>query len=373
MPKKKIVFIITKSNWGGAQKYVYELATSLPAAIFDCLVILGGDGELKQALEKKMVRTVSLKYLERNVSLKKEFIVLRELVSILKKEKPDIIHLNSSKIGGLGSLAGRIAGVKKIIFTAHGWAFKEPRSIMSRAAIKFLSWLTIIFSHKVIVLSKTEKKFVESWPFCQSKLEIIPIGVNNINFIGKNEARKKLHIEDNNSVIAGNIAELHKNKGLEYAAQAFSKLKDRKIIYEVIGEGEEKKALEGLISSLGIQEKMKLIGKIENGAILLKAFDLFLFPSVKEGLPYTLLEAGLASLPVIATNVGGIPEVITDKENGLLIPPKDPEAIIEAINFYVSNPEKAKEFGNKLREKVLKDFSLEQMVSKTIKIYESQS
>ncbi|NQV93114.1 glycosyltransferase, partial [Candidatus Kaiserbacteria bacterium] len=144
MKKKKILFIITKSNFGGAQRYVYDIARSLSPDAFDVVVAFGGEGLLKDKLAHAKIRTVPIEDLERDINIFNEIDVFFQLLKLYRVEKPDIVHLNSSKIGGIGALAGRIAQVPLIIFTAHGWAFNEERSWGARKIIAFLYWITLI-------------------------------------------------------------------------------------------------------------------------------------------------------------------------------------------------------------------------------------
>jgi hypothetical protein len=111
--KTKLFICITKSNWGGAQKYVFDLATNIPGSDYDITVLLGGNGDLAKNLEKAGIRVINLAHSQRDIDVGKEFNLFFELIKIFKKEKPDIIHLNSSKMGGVGALAGRICGIKK--------------------------------------------------------------------------------------------------------------------------------------------------------------------------------------------------------------------------------------------------------------------
>ena len=138
--KLKILFIITKSNFGGAQRYVYDIATHLPKDKFEATVALGGSGVLKDKLEATGIRTIALPDLERDISVVKEWRAFVNIFKAIKETEPDIVHLNSSKAGALGALAARLYNLFlklskrdlqlgiKIIFTAHGWAFKEKRN-----------------------------------------------------------------------------------------------------------------------------------------------------------------------------------------------------------------------------------------------------
>src|SRR3989339_303916 len=140
-PVKKVLFIITKSNFGGAQRYVYDIATHLDKERFVPVVALGGTGEkhapqgiLQHLLEEKNIRIHSVKHFMRNMSFIQDVSAFFELLRILKKERPDVLHVTSSKAGGLGALAGRVAQVPTIIFTSHGLAYDEAwRPLLQRA------------------------------------------------------------------------------------------------------------------------------------------------------------------------------------------------------------------------------------------------
>src|SRR3989339_333433 len=118
-PKKKVCFFVTKGVWGGAQKYVYSLATSLPKNSYDVFVVVGEGKILKDRLEEKNIRTYEIAGLRRDISVLSEIRSFLFLLKILRKESPDVLHLNSPKAGGLGTVVGRLLGIKKIIFTVH--------------------------------------------------------------------------------------------------------------------------------------------------------------------------------------------------------------------------------------------------------------
>lgn len=371
--KKKILYVITKSNWGGAQRYVYDLATNLPKEKFYPIVILGGEGELGVKLEEKNINIIKIDRLTRDINFFDDLLVFFKLIKIFKKERPDVIHLNSSKISGLGALAGRLTSVPKIIFTVHGWPFNESRPYIQKILIKFASWLTVLLSHLTITVS--EKDFHDSPLFIiKSKLRLIHNGIVAQEIEGGNRARELLGIKEispRESVVIGTIAELHRNKGILYAIKAMERLSRDAInaSFVIVGEGEDRKKIEELIIIKNLSKSVFLLGEKKNAGRLAGAFDIFLLPSIKEGLPYVLLEAGMAGLPVVATEVGGTPEIIDHMKNGILVPAKDTEAIARAIKFLIDNPEKRKEFGEKLKEKVGKEFKLETMVEKTLAMY----
>lgn len=374
--KIKILFVITKSNFGGAQKYVYDLATNLSKDRFDVVVALGGFGVLSEKLHKQHIRVIPIRSLNRDVHVFNDVFALFELFSIYKKEKPDIVHLNSNKAGGIGSLAARLAFVPKIIFTAHGWAFNEERPQWQCFLIKLFSWFIIVFSHKTIAISDAVKNNTKNWPLVAKKISVIKNGIKEPTFYLREESRTFItskintHIPEN-AFIAGTIAELHTSKGLRYAIQCMEKLvsENPSLYYVILGDGEEKEKLKKLINSYKLQERVFLLGFIDNAASYLKAFDIFILPSLTEGLGLVLLEAGYAKLPVIASRVGGIPEVIENNTTGILVNPRDSDAIALAITKLYRESSTRKELGEALHKKILNDFSLTRVLSQTENIY----
>jgi len=373
--RKKIIYLVTKSNWGGAQKYVYDLSTGLSEEKYEAAVAGGGKGRLFDKIRKAGIKAINLDYLERDINLFREFIVFFKLFFFFLKEKPDIIHLNSSKIGGLGALSGYLANVPKIIFTVHGWPFKEERGLLSIAVIKALSWFTAILSDKVVVLSETEKSLGRKIWIPEKKLIKIHNGVGDISFKNKEDARKYLSglvgFSSEDKTIIGSVAELHKNKGFDILLPAFAELAKQypEMILIIFGEGEERKRLETIIKKTGFAGRVLLPGYVSEEPFYLAGFDIFVLPSRKEGLPYAIMEAGLAGLPVVASDVGGINEIIEDMKSGILVRPKSYSELKKAIIFLLENKDKSRHFGEVLREKIKKDFSLKKMLKETERLY----
>ena len=378
--KTKILYVITKSNYGGAQRYVFDLATSLPEDQFEVQVALGGTGEkdaatgtLESTLKARGVRTIFVRSFMRDISFFRELSVFRELLSIIKGY--DVVHLNSSKAGGIGALAARFNGIKNIIFTSHGLAYDEDRGMLARIAIWFATWATCLLCHKVIVLSQDNFKRARQLPFCSRKITLIHNGIKPVEFRDREIVRsnwtQRFNLSvTNNTIWLGTIAELTKNKGLSYTLQSLSELQETHpdFVYMLIGDGEERRQLESLVEKYNLGKKVKIIGFLANASDVLPAFDIFTLSSVKEGLPYVLLEAGLAGCAVVASRVGGIPDVIEHEVTGLLANPKNPEEIKKNLIRYEDSALRTR-MGDSLKTKLAKEFSFEKMVEKTVSVY----
>lgn len=375
LERKKILYLITKSNWGGAQRYVYDIATSLPKDRFETVVALGGNGELAKKLTEAGIRTIVMPELQRDISMSKELRAFRHLWRIVGDEKPDVFHVNSSKAGGIGALVGRLRGVPKIVYSAHGWAFNEDRSSIARFVIGFFHWLTVMLSHTTIAVSNATK-YQMRWPLAQRKIVVVQNGRPETPFCTREEAREKCVktapalAPYKDEFWTGTIAELHPVKRHDVVIEAIAKLRDEGLILRhiIVGTGELKEKLEKLIGERNLSGQVFMLGHIDEAARFLRAFDIFILPSRSEALAYTVIEAAQAGLPIVASRVGGLPEIITNEWDGILIRSGDVKVMADTLRSLKEDATK--------RERLAKaaqtrggHFSLERMVFETTAVY----
>lgn len=373
---KKFLYIITQSELGGAQKYVLDLAGSLKDE-FNIVVACGEQGlqgEIAQELSAKKIEVYQIKNLKREISPFKDISALFEILKIIKKTKADIIHLNSSKVSILGSLASGLAKLifskHKTVYTAHGWVFNEPLSEAKKKFYKSAEKFSAFFKDIIICVSDFDRTTaLKEKIAAEEKLITIHNGIKKIDFLSREESRNILKIKPKEFAI-GSIGNLYQNKGYEYLIEAIKiVLKNKKNLKTIIiGDGPEKKSLEKLVKKEGLQDKLILTGRID-AKNLLKAFDLYVCSSVKEGLSYTIIEAMTAGLPIVATKTGGNPELIEDGKNGLLAEIKNPTDLAEKIIFLINNPQAAKKFGLSAKNKAENNFCFEKMAEETKKVY----
>jgi glycosyltransferase involved in cell wall biosynthesis len=373
--RKKILYLITKSNWGGAQRYVFDLALSLPQEEFETVVALGGAGPLADKLTAAGIRTISIPSLQRDVSLAKEIRAFREIGQILRTERPTILHINSSKAGVLGALIGRLVGVPKIIFTSHGWAFNEDRPGWQRFVLRAIHWLTVLLSHQTIAVSREVKRQM-NWPFAQKKMVVIHNGRTIANLHTREEARAYLCarcpalLPYQNDFWSITIGELHPVKRHDAVIAAMKELVAREpsTRHIIMGGGEQEADLRKQISALGLEENVFLLGAVDEAAQYLKAGDMFVLASRSEAMAYVIVEACIAGLPVVATSVGGIPEVIDHGTSGLLVSLQDKKALFEAIfQARTDGALRAKLAAGALSR--AEDFTLEKTLNQTTDLY----
>jgi len=403
-----MVYLITSSEFGGAQKYVFDLATNLNPQENKIVVAVGshGDGEfLKKLAAFPYIKTVQLKNLKRLPNPLTAKKCLKEITTLLRQEKPDVLHLNSTTAGCLGSLAAKIYKKKtgarlRVIYTVHGWAFLEPGFIKSKIYL-LAEKLTAPYKDLFIVLSETDRQVaLKKYLVPAEKIKKIYNGLNpnSLQFLPVEQAKKILPSgwQKNNKPVIATIANFYKTKGLKFLIKAIALIKNNSQPQQlddnplsfippffpqsgkggqigdcqllIIGDGPERKKLERLIANLNLKEQVFLAGRIPQASQYLKAFNIFVLPSVKEGMPFAILEAMAADLPIIATRVGGLPEIIENNVSGILVEPKNPLALAKAIKDLLNDPAKQKNLAIQAKQQVLK-FSLSQMLKQTFALY----
>ncbi|MDQ5962710.1 MAG: hypothetical protein QG653_517 [Patescibacteria group bacterium] len=359
--KKKILFVITKSNWGGAQKYVYDLATSFRDKHFDVAVALGGNDELALRLEENHIPVIHLKTLKNDMNMVGSIKTFFELLRVYRKESPDIIHLNSSKIGLFGGMAGLFSSAR-IIFTAHSWPFNEERGEMQKKILRLLMQCTVFFSDRTICNSKNTVQTLNPPEFLKRKCEIIYNGIRPISFKPSGTFFAERGIEKKEELALVSIGELHESKGFDLALNHLAKLSHLSWEWHVLGEGKERENLESLIKNLGLHNRVFLHGHVKDAPTHLTSFDVFFLPSRTEGLAYVAIEALQTNLPIIASNAGGIPEVLRRDTDTTFVTIRDPNAYItieKALRM------KSLPVTSHARDKLRIEFSLAHMVEQT--------
>lgn len=384
--RKKVLYIITKSVWGGAQRYVYDLAINLPRDKFEPIVAAGGSGPLFNKLKEANIRTIVIPGLERDINIVKELKSFWHLVKILFAEKPEIVHLNSSKTGCIGAIAVFIYKIilwrnKPItVFTVHGWSFLEPRPRWQNKIIYLISRISSVFQDKIILICTKDYKIAQEF-IPLHKLSLIFNGIERGDYIDRRIGRETLSKKIKNNlqpdqIVIGTVAELTKNKGLQYLVYAIHMIQNQhpriNFCAVIIGDGEDYSRLENQINSRGLRKKIFLAGFIPDANRYITAFDIFVLPSLKEGLPYTIMEAMNGLTPVVASDVGGIPDLINHDKNGILVSPSDPKELSQALIQLIENKEKRMSIQKEAIKTLEAKFTLDTMLAKTINLYDSQ-
>lgn len=371
--KLKILYLITQSEWGGAQRYVFDLATSMKSE-FDVTIAAGGEehNTLFRMLDIfNTIPRIRLKNLVREINPIKDVKAFFEIRALLKKIQPQIIHLNSSKVGVLGALAAIGLGIK-VIYTVHGWVFLEPMPSWKQLFYLFCEKISCRFRHATVLLSQKELDVAKRYKLNCGNTKIIQHGIDTPEFLSKEEAKNQLQKiisqQITNEIFwIGAIANLYETKDIPNLIEALKNINE-KYTAIIIGYGHELKT-RSLIEKQNLSNRVFLAGGHLVADRFLKAFDLFVLPSTKEGFPYVILEAMAAGLPIVATSVGAIPEMIENEKSGLLAPPKNSDALRAAIESVLKNENLRAFLGKNAEIEFKQKFSKEKMISEVRNLY----
>ncbi|RME30450.1 glycosyltransferase family 1 protein [Candidatus Parcubacteria bacterium] len=335
----RIVLIITKARWGGAQRHVHDLAVGLRERGHDVAVWYGEHGELAERLVRAGIQVRHIPHLQREVRFGSDIRSFVLLTRQLRQESPDVVHLHSSKAGFSGALAARMAGVPRVVFTAHNWAFVQPASPLWRLVYWFLQGVTVWTAHRTIAVSQATARALR-FPGVRGRMSIIHNALPpsfGKSLLPRKDARARLAeladvpmTEDAFWLLS--MSEMIPVKGLDIALEAFAKLAREKPHldwrYLLAGEGPERARLEALANALGIRKRVHFLGQVSESATLLRGADALVLPSRSEGLPYAVLEAAAAGVSIVATKVGGIPEIVSE---AFLAPPGDVDSLARSL------------------------------------------
>ncbi len=319
-----ILHIITQQELGGAQRYLLALAR-LGAETIQVSVAAGPDGgtELANACRSQGVAFYLLPHLRRDIRLGDDRAAIADIQTLIREIAPDIVHTHSSKAGVLTALALRGQTTPKLVATIHGWAFLEPISWFNRTLYLMAERLAAPRRNMTIVLSEQEKTVALNHGLARTEtVNVIPNGVASRNH-DRSAARALLDAAGvpRDAVVFGCVAHFYPTKNIPALVRSFSQFaKTHADVHLVLaGDGKEARTIRTLQAQL--PDRIHVLGTRHDARELMDGFDAFILPSVKEGLPFSLLDAMEAGLPVLATPVGGIPHVIADGMNGLLTPP----------------------------------------------------
>lgn len=360
---KKILQCITLSEAGGAQQIVKALCEGF-CEENNIILATAPNGELYNWAKSRGVRTYSLKDMGRSISPLNDIKTLIQLIRIISHEKPDIVHCHSWKAGVLGRIAAFLCGVKEIYFTVHGWSLLSYSNSAVKAVFILIEKLLALMTTKLICVCEEDRKLGIDLKIAEEeKFNTVYNGISDIRNLGISDIREKYSIPDN-AILIGSVARLAQQKRCLETVHIMSGLmKERKDIYFIyVGDGPLYGQMDGLVKELGLSDRFILAGNQNNVPEYLKAIDVFLLLSNYEGLPVSILEAMSIGLPIIASNVGGVCELVEDGRNGFLVS-NDEVGIIEKISTLLNNDKMRINYGKNSREVFEYRFTVNRMIS----------
>ena len=361
-----IVLAITLAVPGGATSFVYSYAFWLKQR-GNRVTVVAGEGEwLFERCREADIPCVRAPYLQREIRPWLDLPAMFALTHMFRELQPDVVHLNSSKMGVIGSIAARAAHVPRVVYCIGGWAFLESIAPWKKLVYSIAERLTAPQKDVITCLHPDDKHAAEERHIRpRERIEIIPNGVDLLKLdherLHRTDAREALGLRDDQFVF-GTIANFYPAKRLaEYLREAKPiLLAHPNARLAIIGDGPERAELEHVIATESLSSHVLLCGAREQAARYLSAFDVFVLPSSKEGMPFSLLEAMSARLPCIVTDVGAHAWMLKST-SAWVIPPANASALQTALEEAMTQPERLARAGDEARNAVERRFLQENM------------
>ena len=359
---KKILYIITTSELGGAQVHLSYLINFFHRKL-DIHLAVGDLGYLTEQLKELDINVHLINSLQRSINPFVDTTALIDLAKLTKEISPDLIHLHSSKAGVLGKIAGKISKVPTV-YSAHGWAFSEGAAFSQKWISLLIELSTTWLASKVICGADSERKLALSYRVASpEKITTIHYGVENTspNHIFERDRDRIPRV-----IMMARFSPQKDQKTLIKAMDLLAHL-DFELVF--VGSGQLLEETQEFAKSTKIANKIKFLGNRTDLDSLFQNSDIFVNSSHYEGLPLCILHAMRCQLPVIATGVSGVPEAVKDDINGYLIPPEDETTMSSRLETLLLDADKRQEFGEKGKEFYLQEFTLELMLRRIEKVY----
>jgi glycosyltransferase involved in cell wall biosynthesis len=367
----KTCLMIDRAFLGGGQKNVLALAEGLDRSLFEVTVCSRPDGPLREALQHRGIPHRPIPFRKRF-----SFRLISDVRALLREGGFDILHTHGGVAGFYGRRAARASRVPVVIHTFHGIHYLHTHALAPRAAFIALDRRLSRHSDAVICVSDSVRDQSLAYRLVpEDKLTVIRNGID-FDLVLPSESEEfrtqasRLGLDSARPLI-GTVARLDPVKGLPVLLKAAPRIRSQHPAarFVIVGDGPEKAHLVALTQELRAREYVHFLGERADALSWMGRCDVFVLPSLQEALPYVILEAAALAKPVVASEVGGIRELVKNQETGLLVPPGDPAALADAVIRLTEDPDLAQSLGRKLRSSLSEEYSLSRMLQQTQDLY----
>lgn len=358
--KPRLLYIITKSDIGGAQGNVLDLIKAFRDR-YEVHLAVGLLGPLSEDVEALGVPVHLLPRLTRNIKLTGDVACIQDCMALIRRIGPSVIHAHSSKAGVVARIAGWRCGVPTV-FTAHGWGFSPGTPKLRRVVALVVEKLLATISTKIICVSESDRQqALKLGVGNRRKLATVRYGIYNTDVPQANPG-----LEPVKMIM---VARFNEQKDQATLLRAIAKINHPTLHLNLAGSGPSWEICKSMAVELGISDRVSFLGDRRDVPELLQQSQVFILSTHYEGLPISILEAMRCGLPVIGSSVNGIPEEVEQGITGFVVPPRNPEALAEALDRILASSELRHSMGQAAKEKFEREFTIERMAQETQEVY----
>jgi glycosyltransferase involved in cell wall biosynthesis len=381
----RVLRVIARLNMGGPALHVAYLSAGLAERGYQTTLVAGslarGEDSMAFVAERLGLEVARVENLSREISVFRDLRSVRALARLIRKERPHILHTHTAKAGAVGRLAALLAGDARppiIVHTFHGHVLRGYFDPLRATAFRLLErWLARHSTALIAVSPQVRDDLVKLGVAPAEKFAVVRLGIEleqrtDTAAVDRAEQRRRLGIPAERFVV-GWIGRMASVKRADDVLLSFKGLRDRGVdaCLCMVGDGPDRADLERRAHELGIMRDTLFLGYQADVAPFYAAFDVMVLPSANEGTPVSAIESLAAGRPVVATRVGGVPDVVADGEDGFLVEPGDVEALADRLAELARDPELRARFGAAGRTRVLPRYAVQRLVQDIDGLYRS--
>ncbi len=382
----KILRVIARLNMGGPALHVAYLTEGLRERGYDTVLVAGtlarGEDSMAFVADARDVEIVQIDQLGREISPLRDLVATVRLARLIRKERPQILHTHTAKAGTVGRVAAVLAGSRRppiIVHTFHGHVLRGYFGpLRSRFFRQLERWLATKTTALIAVSPQVRDDLVALGVAPKERFVVIRLGIEldervaDTSANGRTDNRRYLGIPGDRFAV-GWIGRMTAVKRTDDILVAFKRLRDSGVdaVLCLVGDGPDRPELERRAHELGVIRDTVFLGYQEDVAPFYSAFDALILPSSNEGTPVSAIEALAAGRPVVATRVGGVPDVVRDGEDGFLVDAGDTDELADRLEQLARDPALRERMGEQGRERVLPRYAVARLVQDVDELYRS--
>ncbi|MDC9524637.1 glycosyltransferase family 4 protein [Pseudoalteromonas sp. Angola-30] len=361
----------------GVQRVTLEELERLEDSKYDKFIVCKEEGPLIEGAKNKNINFFFNENLERSISPLNDLKAFIKLYKLFKQQKFDIVHSHSSKTGVIGRVAAKLAGVPMVVHTVHGFAFPAAKGRLDKLLFFFMEWLGTKCSDKIICLHEVDKNIaVDKLGAKEKQVVILANGVDTVKFspidhVAKNRLQSSFNVPPN-TICVGMVGRLWEQKNpIVFVNAAIEILSQKKNVqFFLVGDGELRSHLEEIVEQSGFSDKVHFLGWRNDIQDILRMLDVFVLPSLWEGMPLAILEAQSSGLPSIVSNIPGNNHLVTESD-GLLFNLSEQSKLNLNIHKLIANKALRESLGRAARAKIMHKYDINLRIRNISALYSS--